>query len=121
MRRLLSLLLLAAFSLPLIAPALALGQDLDSNLPLCCRRHGAHHCAMNLGRPQNAPAFSQRCPSFPQPTTIAPSGSFAALITVASLDSAHSFSLTPTQRAETQLRIARQRSRHKRGPPQQLL
>jgi hypothetical protein len=46
MRRSLSILLLAAFVLPILAPALALAQDADTSLPACCRRHGEHHCGM---------------------------------------------------------------------------
>src|SRR5579875_4141167 len=46
MRRLLAILLLAAFALTVVAPAFALGEDSDASLPACCRRHGQHHCGM---------------------------------------------------------------------------
>jgi hypothetical protein len=67
MRRLLSILLLAAFTLPLVAPLLALAQDPDAGLPACCRRHGQHHCAM-LDREKNPSAhqFLAVCPAWPQ-------------------------------------------------------
>ncbi|MDP9039491.1 MAG: hypothetical protein M3O02_09490 [Acidobacteriota bacterium] len=77
LRRLLSILLLAAFGLPFIAAALPLAQSGDSRLPACCRRNGAHHCAMSaLGDRSAIPASSEepawkapaeRCPYWPAP------------------------------------------------------
>ncbi len=70
MRRLLSLVLLLVFSLPLILPALALAQGPGANLPACCRRHGAHHCAMSMGASTtpalgtNLSALPQHCPAY---------------------------------------------------------
>lgn len=47
MRRALSILMVLVFGLgPL---SVMLGASEDSRLPPCCRRHGAHHCAMNAG------------------------------------------------------------------------
>ena len=67
MRRLLSILLLAAFALPIVAPMLALGQDPDSNLPACCRRHGQHHCTMlDKGNDPAAHRVLAPCPAWPQ-------------------------------------------------------
>ncbi|HEV2576214.1 MAG TPA: hypothetical protein VGU25_03280 [Acidobacteriaceae bacterium] len=67
MRRLLSILLLAAFALPLVAPLIALAQDPDAALPACCRRHGQHHCAM-LDRQKDPSAHQVNavCPVWPQ-------------------------------------------------------
>ncbi len=67
MRRLLSILLLAAFALPLIAPLLAFAQDPDAGLPACCRRHGQHHCAM-LARQMDPSThqFGAVCAAWPQ-------------------------------------------------------
>jgi hypothetical protein len=64
MRRTLALLLVALFSISLFTPLFA--ADQRSNLPVCCRRDGAHHCSMP------APAASQgdraalqaRCPFY---------------------------------------------------------
>jgi hypothetical protein len=70
-RRLLSLLLLAVFSLPLLLPALALAQGPESNLPACCRRNGAHHCSMSeqemtaLLNGTRASAPRPHCPNYP--------------------------------------------------------
>ena len=46
MRRALSTLLLLALSLPVVAPPF-ISADIESALPACCRRHGAHHCALS--------------------------------------------------------------------------
>ena len=46
MRRALSTLLLLVFSLPVVAPPF-ISADVESALPACCRRHGAHHCALS--------------------------------------------------------------------------
>lgn len=46
MRRAFSTLLLLALSVPVVAPPF-ISADSDSALPACCRRHGAHHCAMS--------------------------------------------------------------------------
>jgi hypothetical protein len=122
MRRFLSLALLLVFSLPLLAPMLALAQaDPDASLPMCCRRHGAHHCAMQMARTTNAPAASAPCPMYPQHATAPAIGNlFAITAPVATTTTAHAM-LTPTARAQASHRIARERSRHKRGPPTQLL
>jgi len=121
MRRLLSILLLAAFGLPVIAPALALGEAPDAHLPACCRRNGAHHCTMRLPSSTNAPALSSICPRFPQPSATTPTGTSTALASVTTVQLFELTSLTPTQRAEAQRRLSRERSRHKRGPPTILL
>jgi len=72
MRRALSILLVLFFGLgPLAA---TLGAEEDTNLPACCRRLGAHHCAMQIGdAARMADAASGKaalrapstCPSFP--------------------------------------------------------
>jgi len=45
MRRGLSIILVLFFGLGPLAATLS--ADDESRLPLCCRRHGAHHCAMS--------------------------------------------------------------------------
>jgi hypothetical protein len=72
MRRTLSILLVLFFGLgPLAA---TLGAEEDTSLPACCRRLGAHHCAMRIGDAATmADAASGKaglrapstCPSFP--------------------------------------------------------
>ena len=71
MRRLLGAFLVLLFWLgPLVA---LLPADDESRLPPCCRRHGAHHCAMAAAmasrfiQPGSAPilAAPSHCPSYP--------------------------------------------------------
>jgi hypothetical protein len=65
LRRYVSVLLLAFFSLTLIGPLFAAKPD--ANLPACCRRAGTHRCAMSGGATHRAPGFQadQRCPLYP--------------------------------------------------------
>jgi hypothetical protein len=88
-------------------------------LPYCCRRHGAHHCAMDSadngasGPGFNAPAH---CPQFPGalPATVAPVfiGAAAPVQWSASASVIYSsFALLETARA------GRLRSQLDRGPP----
>jgi hypothetical protein len=121
MRRFLAILLLAAFGLPAVAPLLALGQDADANLPLCCRRNGAHHCTMGMAQDSSTPAVSAHCASFPQPTAVAPSLTLTGFIATQPLLKLPSATLAAPAQAETQRRISRERSRHTRGPPSETL
>jgi hypothetical protein len=78
MRRGLSIFLVLFFLLSPLASALDAGQD--ASLPACCRRHGAHHCAMEMQaaspRPQaqseTTPVVSTplTCPYYPGPATM---------------------------------------------------
>lgn len=63
MRKCTAFSLLALFSWMLIVPLLAPGAD--ANLPLCCRRHGKHHCAMMevlTGLRPGIGSLHERCP-----------------------------------------------------------
>lgn len=124
MRRLGSILLLAVFFLPLLSPLLALGQDADVGLPLCCRRNGAHHCAMSMRerteRADHHPEFQSPLQSCPYcPVTVAPvhpdplssPGTSQAIFAGIVSHPAN------TPQTESKWRIARDRSRQKRGPP----
>ena len=131
MRRCISILLFAAFCLPLALPALMLGRNVESGLPACCRRNGAHHCAMSMGErdqlfmstvakgrffhaPMECCAFcAMQAPSLHVETSL-PTG-----IPVLS----DAFFSHPSGRAQTESRrrIARDGSRRKRGPPRVLL
>ena len=69
MRRTIALSLLLLFTSMLIAPLLA--PDAEASLPPCCRRHGKHHCAMQLmlaqsGTPSGPPALEEKCPLWPK-------------------------------------------------------
>src|ERR1700739_43467 len=73
MRRAFSILFVVLFGLGPLAATID-GRD-DASLPACCRRHGAHHCAMSSMAPSQsnqadaqAPVLTtpSHCPMFPQ-------------------------------------------------------
>jgi hypothetical protein len=68
MRRGLSIFLILTFALGPLS-ALADGSE-DANLPACCRRAGAHHCAMSVHRvAMRAEAESEKTTSVGVPST----------------------------------------------------
>ena len=129
-RRLVAILLFAAFALPLAVPAFALGQNADAGLPACCRRTGVHHCGMSLAEKQamatadpakdwEAPRWQaklERCPFLPATLAAAHANPLAAPAIEAGFagSSSHPSGIAQT---ESKRRIARDRSRQKRGPP----
>ena len=122
MRRALSIFLVLFFGLGPFAATLQ--ADDDSGLPACCRRHGAHHCAMSAqmvtmmvqsdGKPiLTAPST---CPYFPG-YNVAPSTTPLALSAPA-----HSMPALLAQphapaAARAAARISQLRTRAVRGPP----
>ena len=122
MRRFLSILLLAFFGLALASPLLGLGVNGDAGLPACCRRTGKHHCAMGTAdrnQDQHGPTLSmisEKCPCCPgvipsmQPNVLGPPAAGAIYAHIVS----HPACVAQT---ESKWRIARDRSRQKRGPP----
>jgi hypothetical protein len=122
-RKLLSILLLALFALPLAAPLLAMSAQDDASLPACCRRNGAHHCSGMMADQATAATPGQhfaaaygRCPSYPAAIAVAhtspfvpgtPDADFIALVS------------HPANSRQTVVRqaTARNRSRPLRGPP----
>lgn len=129
MRKLLSIVLLVVFGLPLILPLLASGQDTEAGLPACCRRNGKHHCMMSMNEraklaTDNSPqlrAPAEKCPY--NPSVLAPTHPNS--LAEPSLASAIFGGLVshPTGFAQTEAlrRISRDRSNQKRGPPSQTL
>ena len=107
LRRLLSILLLAAFFLPVVSSLMAAAQG-EAGLPACCRRGGAHHCAMGTRM--------EACPCCP---------ATAAGVHVDSLSAPTAQAVFaemvrhPAGAAQTECkwRMARDRARQKRGPP----
>lgn len=127
MRRIFSILLIAFFALgPLSA---GLSADDDSGLPPCCRRHGAHHCAMAMQMARMmARAFTGStpiltapltCPQFPgyvASTTAPPPAMTAAGVTLpALLARPHS-----PAAGRAMARVSQIRTRASRGPPRTL-
>jgi hypothetical protein len=123
LRRLLSILLLAVFGLPVVSPLFALSTTEATRLPACCRRDGKHHCMASMADRDNltrrgtqfgAPA--EKCPYCPSALAAThkellalPIGDavFASLI-------GHPSGVAET---ESMRRISPDRSRQKRGPP----
>jgi hypothetical protein len=66
MRRLLSITLVALLGLPSVM-ALLPGSD-ESRLPACCRRNGAHHCAMSAAMMARMMEYVSREPGFAAPS-----------------------------------------------------
>jgi hypothetical protein len=123
-RRLLTIALLLVFSLPLIAPVLAVTASSDANLPACCRRNGAHHCArMVQSKESSDPSLSsipQHCPAYSTIITPVRHGNLSLL--AASLIFAEIISHPAIKlQTEARARVALDRSRQKRGPPTNLL
>lgn len=124
LRKLIAIALLAVFGLPFAQALLALTPKSEANLLACCRRNGKHNCMMSMAersqmdgaeRAFNAPP--EKCPYAPDAMLVVhhPAGSMptAGQVSYAALLS------NPTGHAQTEckLRIARDRSRGKRGPP----
>lgn len=74
MRRALSILLVLFFALGPLAVTLT-AED-DTSLPACCRRHGTHHCAMQMAVAASADSGKtsvrspSTCPRFPHSTAL---------------------------------------------------
>ena len=126
LRRLLPILLLVAFVLPLFAPLLAFGQSAESGLPACCRRNGKHHCALSMAEKSHLAAHDSapqwtapkdRCPYYPASFA---SGQLHETLAAPSTQAFYAQIVShPTGVAQTESmrRIASERSRQKRGPP----
>ena len=79
MRRGISILLVVFF---VLGPLSALLQaDTEARLPPCCRRHGAHHCAMSMAIQTRMTTGFPAKPDVSAPATCRnfPQGSFATL------------------------------------------
>lgn len=123
LRKLISILLLAIFGLPVVPQLLAATVKSGSNLPACCRRNGKHHCMLSAAAKYEGasakPAFSaplDKCPYAPAAISVSPhstigvSKSCVIYAEVVSHPSVH-------PQTESKRRISQDRSRTKRGPP----
>ena len=119
MRRLLSISLILLFWLGPFAAVLS-GID-ESRLPLCCRRHGAHHCAdADADKAQSADSgqsvgASSRCPQFPAAVPAATTAAFASAAEPASAASVVG-EFTP-RAGRNAIRVGQSRTQADRGPP----
>ncbi len=117
MRRISAILLLVAFSLPLIAVPL---QDSDSNLPACCRRAGMHHCSMghaNSGSTTGPALESGACPYFPTTASVCAFAKIALPGVTSTPPSLHSDLSAAPIRSHVRVSTSPDDSNRKRGPP----
>ncbi len=123
MRRALSIFLALFFSLGPLAATLEASDD--ARLPACCRRHGAHHCAMSMDAAfRMAEATSGKsilttpstCPAFPVSAAASTPGQQALAPASASLPAllAHPHSLAAARAAAL---LSQVRTRSGRAPP----
>jgi hypothetical protein len=120
MRRLLSILLVLFFGLGPLAATLEASDD--AHMPACCRRHGAHHCAMNLGTAvttsesassETIVTAPSTCPAFPghgAATTSAPQALIATtpgLLSLIAETYAHSAALAAARTSQIRTRSGR--------------
>lgn len=126
MRRALAVLLVLAFSLPLIAPAVV-SASVESSLPACCRRDGKHHCAMQSESMQSGAmtvsvsrrlvTVSENCPCWPfaRLALMLPHALSTSAPPV--VDSLFAGPAAAAREAAAGYRVSCSRSRQKRGPP----
>lgn len=124
MRRLLATLLVSVFSFSLMAPLLLAGED--ANLPACCRRGGAHRCAMmdmdqdEAHGPSSGAslvAHTLKCPYFPKGGALPP---HSDAVLLAGPQSIHAVVLTQRRvqpGAQAGYPVAYACAHPKRGPP----
>lgn len=123
MRRLLSIFLVVFFSLGPLAATLEASDD--ARLPACCRRHGAHHCAMPAQMASMiADAASgnavltapSTCPAFPASTAVTATGPQALAASSVGLPMLLAQLHSPAA-CRASARLSKLRTRASRGPP----
>lgn len=118
MRRVLAIPLLILFMLPIALPFFSAGEA-EASVPVCCRRNGKHHCMMmQSSRHSKTSMIGEHCPySAAQPAMLIPA-SFAPS-TSASVFAGLTQHPSVAPQAEAQQRVSFDRTRQKRGPPEQ--
>jgi hypothetical protein len=122
MRRLIAISLVLLFGIPLISPLFAQGPDGMTTLAACCRKNGAHKCALSmeqsaaLAQGTRFSAIPDCCPQYPKAVSPAPHHdiSFNAAALLFAEVVSH-----PATRPQTEAwaRVALDGARQKRGPP----
>jgi len=122
LRKFLAILLLAVLGLPFATPLFASSMSSEANVSACCRRGGKHHCMGNIADKTNltgTPQFSspaEKCPLYPQASVPVHHEAAGASVSTSIFASVVSHPRGVAQ-TESMLRISRDRSRLKRGPP----
>lgn len=127
MRRVLSILLFVATLLPLLLPMLSSTATAETDVPVCCRRGGRHHCMMN-GQPGMAAPAGQvmvralcaACP-YPQRSLAVGHQPGANHTTAGACIAVVDVPMPLATQVECLRRISFDRSRQKRGPPPSLI
>jgi hypothetical protein len=122
--KLLAITLLALLCQPLVQPFLAWNATGKDSLPACCRRNGKHHCEMSTAERlqliSHDPQFQaprEKCP-YSQRTSALPIHGRTFISPVGQMIFADLTSQPAAiAQTESKLRISRNRSRQKRGPP----
>ncbi len=129
LRRLLTILLLAFFGLPIVSPLFALSATEPGRIRACCRRNGEHHCAMTATERNSLEQGGEDSSRFAAPPETCPNAPAAVaaihtnLLAVPASDRvfaalvSHASGVVQT---ESMRLISRDRSRQKRGPPVQI-
>ena len=124
MRRLQAILLLVAFSFPLVSlPLVSLGTSGEEKLPSCCRRDGKHRCSMKgmAGSGAGLSGLRAKCPVYPNGQASPALTAFDVPIpTLAGEAPVHGLAVLIEQ-TEARYRISYSRAGQKRGPPSFLL
>jgi hypothetical protein len=122
MRRSIAFVLALVFSWLLILPAFA--DSAESNLSVCCRKNGKHHCMMRMGSPSvsgaSVAAIGEKCPYFPHSTVAGHVEAFTPTLSQAIFAGIVRHPVVSPQ-TEAGYRASHFRSRQKRGPPSLLL
>jgi hypothetical protein len=124
MRRFSSILLILTFWLgPLIS---LLPASEESRLPICCRRQGAHRCAMNSmaepGSTRTKPSLSSpsHCPSYPEEPAASVTPLYALhAVSSWSVEQTTKSAFTASDRAHVS--SSQPHTRADRGPPASIL
>jgi len=117
-RRIWASLLLSVFNFALIAPALLSGIAAP-NLPACCRKNGAHRCALSQAQPDSSgPALqAARCPLFGATHPMAPAAAAGMPKPAPAIFAAIVSHPTPQPQTGALGRLSIRLSGLKRGPP----
>jgi hypothetical protein len=122
MHRFRAWMLLALFSVTLIAPAV-LSPDTGADLPSCCRRDGNHRCGMLETKARSSgsgPVWQASvCPSFPAVKGLPAERAAVALQAAGWKFEAAAAGLSVRPHAAPTCRAAYDRDCPKRGPPSQ--
>jgi hypothetical protein len=126
LRRALAILLLFAFSVPLI-PLTVSAHDAAPQLPACCRKDGKHGCSMkgmtDPGKQSSRASIKSpsRCASFPTAVFVTAGGKAVAPPASSGIAPEIFEPFSAAEQAETHWRISFSRAWQKRGPPPSLL